>query len=181
MALIDLVKLNAEVDKLINNQKKEIEVMNAEMRKSYEILYAEMATDLTELLRVATNVLNNGKSYIHVRTDIKSRYGYPTEDYTIRFSKTDAHHVYIMSFDTGIDYMDVRDSYGYNRRKLGTGNFTADLDKILREWSGQKDAFIQRFEEECVKAIKEKARTANENYAYAERLRDEANVACQRG
>lgn len=177
MSLIDLKKLNAEVDELIRRQDEEVKAMHEERQIILDQAFMWMVTDLVELNAIAGEVLEYGDE-MRVETEIKSHYGSPTENYGINFNKANKSHVYM---DVGVNcYVGCvrcdethRSSYERNKKNLHDLYLSADLDGILREWRKQYPIFKQRFEEECLKEIKRKAERANARYESARRELDE--------
>lgn len=177
MSLIDLKRLNAEVDELIRRQDEEVKAMKDKKTTKYEELHMWFITDLAELIAVAGEVLEYGDE-ICVETEIKSHYGKPSKNLVVGFSKANKLHVHI-SIEP-ICYIGTvccdetdRSSYKRNKENLSRHQLTANLDEILLKWREQYPTFKQRFEEECLKEIKKKAERANARYESARRELDE--------
>ena len=167
MSLIDIRKLNAEIDTLIAKQKNEIADMNKQREKNYEEMFDEMVRDLSEMWAVPIEV----KEDIWVETDIKSHYGSPIANYRFRFER--GKHVgigvgdgcYLGRIDLELDnYKDVK---RMNNRSGAFAGLHFDIDDIVSNWKSQRDVFERRLEEECIRSIKQKAETANANWEYA--------------
>lgn len=167
MSLIDIRKLNAEIDTLIAKQKNEIADMNKQREKNYEEMFDEMVRDLSEMWAVAIEV----KEDMWVETDIKSHYGSPIDNYRFRFER--GKHIgigldggcFLGRIDLELDsYKDVK---RMNNRSGAFAGLHFDIDDIVSNWKSQRDVFERRLEEECVRCIKQKAEIANANWKYA--------------
>jgi len=162
MSLIDIKKLNAEIDALIAKQKTEIADMNKQRDRNYEEMFNEMVKDLLEMWQVPVEV----KEDMWIETDVKSHYGHPIVNYRFRFER--GKHVGI-GIDDGcyLGRIDLElDNYKDVKRMNDTG-LHFDIDDIVSNWKSQRYVFERRLEEECIRCIKQKAEIANANWEYA--------------
>lgn len=171
MAMIDILKLNAELDEMIRRQDEETKSMNDAVLVAREDRHAEMMADLEELYEVLMEI--GGE--VMVMTDILSPYGAPRREYYIRLNSTYGREFgifsgttsYLIPFTFNSSYQQKK-----NRVKRSSG-LLPDVDKLVDEWAGQRDIFRRRFEEECVKLIKAKAAKANGRYEAAKKKYEE--------
>lgn len=179
MAMIDILKLNAELDAMISRQDAEVTMLNHAVLAEREDRYAQMLADIEEMYEVMKEL----KGEVKVKTDIKSKYGYPADPYYIRINGTYGREYGVYSGkDCWLGPVLFRHSYGEIKRKNAQDSWRAtltfDIDKIVDEWAGQRDVFRHRFEEECVKLIKAKAEKANARYMDAKRKHEEVCGEC---
>ena len=171
MAMIDILKLNAELDAMIKRQDEETKSMNDAVLVAREDRHAEMMADLEEMYEVLMEI--GGE--VRVMTDIISTYGVPRRKYCIRLDSTHGREFgifygtssYLITFTFHSSYQQKK-----NRVERSCG-LLPDVDKLVDEWAGQRDVFRRRFEEECVKLIKAKAAKANERYDAARKKYEE--------
>lgn len=162
MGLIDIAKLNAEVDKLIDAQNTEIKQMNSEMHRKTEEKWTAMVTDLIELQTVARQISGEQEPGITVPTDIC--WGISEQPkITIIFN-----HYGMLSIGltggTYIGQIPYKGSYDYAKNHLRHGNWAVNLEYVVNKWRDQYPEFEKRFEDACIKYIKRKAEEANKRY-----------------
>lgn len=175
MAMIDILKLNAELDAMISRQDAEVTMLNHAVLAEREERYAQMVADIEEMYRVMKEL----KGEVMVATNIDSRYGHGVRDnYVIRINGTYGPECGVYSgMSCWLGPVLFRHSYSEVKRKNEHDScwrtLIFDIDKIVDDWAGQRNAFRHRFEEECVKLIKEKAAKANARYEEAKRKYEE--------
>lgn len=179
MSLIDIRKLNAEVDALIAKQDDEVKKMKEKRESTLDELHMWMLTDLAEMAAIAKELIGSARypmSSFDVMTDIFSQYlsdplTHMNQRYVIRFEDCSSKVAVCLERGSYCGRIDVNDSRGWNKRNLSnmSAGLNADLDHIVQMWRDQFPAFKKRFEEACVNYIKRKAELANERYAKAER------------
>lgn len=157
MALIDILKLNEELDKMIAAQEVEIGKLNEETETSFASQYAEMYADLKTLNDFARD-LNTHIYHIYAGTMPPKASG----------------RCY---WDTLYYHFGRRDIEVYGQTALGdtvqgyvireTSLMCRESETILKYWKECKDKIHTDFEAACVKAIKEKAEKANAKYQAA--------------
>ena len=171
MAMIDILKLNAELDAMISRQDAEVTMLNHAVLAEREDRYAQMVADIEEMYMVMKEL----KGEVKVATNIDSKY---REKYVIRINGTYGPEYGVYSgMSCWLGPVLLRHSYSEvkrkNERDSWSATLTFDIDKIIDEWAGQRDVFRHRFEEECVKLIKAKAEKANARYEEAKRKHKE--------
>lgn len=154
MAMIDILKLNAELDAMISRQDAEVTMLNHAILAEREDRYAQMVADIEEMYMVMKEL----KGEVEVYTNIDSKY---REKYLIYINGT-----YGSDKFGWIGPVPLQRSYSEMKQLV-------NIDKIVDEWAGQRDVFRHRFEEECVKLIKAKAEKANARYEEAKRKHEE--------
>lgn len=176
MGLIDIRKLNAEIDQMITNQKIEIKEMKEKRDQEYSEKYLWMVTDLIEMCAVADEFDED----IWVATEINSHYGCPVEKYCIRFER--GHHIGV-GLQNGVTYLgrfDIDNDYEKEKRRNESrswgGGLNFSLDDIVKNWALQREKFERRFEEACLNAIRKKVEKANQNWEFARKELDEARL-----
>lgn len=170
MALIDIMKLNEELDKMIATQEAEIKQIDEEIYNGYEEKWKRFAADISEMMSIAYKI--GGKQcrkgiYVVVRCD-------NNRAYTLEFNHYGGVVIWF-GFKTGAycGTIPYKSSYDVAKHSLETGNFKV-INEILDAWN-YEDAQRQ-FEDGCVKAIKQKAEVANANYQAALNRKEKANV-----
>lgn len=168
MSLIDLKKLNAELDQLIANQDAEIKAMKERRMEKLEKAFMWMITDLTELKLVFME-LDIGR--ISVETQITWKE--VGENYKIGFPKDSPSSV-LLETDcclAGRIWLEGHwSTYEHFEAKV-----SGDTESFVLQWCDQYPEFKKRFENECIKRIKEKAEKANARY---EAARKECERVC---
>lgn len=166
MSLIDLKKLNAEVDELIRKQDEEVKAMKDERQAILDQAFMWMVADLVEL-KMAFLEMNIDEVSPETEIFWKSI----RENLRVKFPTDSPSSVLIVTKRciAGRLWLEGRSS-NYNHFK---DNFSADAQEFVLRWREQYPTFKQRFEEECLKEIKKKAERANARYESARRELDE--------
>ena len=166
MNLIDIKKLNAEVDKMIAEQDVTISMINQRTESNWKALWEEMVEDMYKYI----GYVNEIGCEFTIDTDIQSiGYGKGAGNSSIGFRKECSHSVIL---------------YGNNGRCITAHlnlrrepDFTdSRIQHFLKNWQKQKLVFEQRFAEKCINEIREKAERANQRYEKAVRDLNESAV-----
>lgn len=166
MSLIDLKKLNAEVDELIRKQDEEVKAMKDERQAILDQAFMWMVTDLVELKMA---FLEMDIDEVSPETEI---FWKPIgENLRVKFPTDSPSSVIVVTERciAGRLWLEGRKS-NYNHFK---DNFSADAQEFVLRWREQYPVFKRRFEEECLKQIKLKAERANKRWESARRELDE--------
>lgn len=170
MALIDIMKLNAELDKMIATQEAEIKQIDKQIELDFASQWAEMIRDLWALDDCARNLgMEIGEIYAGTMPAEKTGRCWWDTLY------------YLFGSD---EYRSTIVAYGKNCiGSIATVHCIcsyAEMDRatttLLRYWKKCKDKIHSDFEAACVKAIKEKAEKANAKYQAALNRKEKANV-----
>ena len=176
MSLIDLKKLNAEIDELIARQDEEVKAMKVEAKEKWSQKYSQMIASLKEFAGIAKDI-DGGHGNIEVLTTAIGKPGNLccTDYYYIRFSSNpDMYHIVTHNI-LGADYINYTINFNSSYETLiAYGDYEKMLNGIVGWWTNNMDEFERRFEEACLKYIKEKAEKANDRYKAAERRLNEA-------
>lgn len=157
MAMIDILKLNEELDKMIASQEVEIEKLNKETETSFALQYAGMYADLKTLNDFARD-LNTHIYHIYAGTmppKASGRCYWDTLYY--HFGRRDI-EVY---GETALG--DIAQEYIVHESSM----ICRESETILKYWKECKSKIHADFEAACVKVIKEKAEKANAKYQAA--------------
>lgn len=170
MAIIDILKLNEELDKMIAAQETEIKQIDEQIKADFASQWAEMIRDLSALDDCARQL------------GMKIREIYAG---TMPAEKSGR-----CCWDT-LYYLFGSDNYlsnviAYRKNYMGHMATTHPVcseppmcrvaKTLLEYWKADKDKIHADFEAACVKAIKEKAEKANAKYQAALERKERANV-----
>lgn len=173
MALIDILKLNEELDKMIATQEAEIKQIDKQIEADFASQWEEMFRELWALDDCARQLgVEIGDIYAGTMPAEKSgRCWWDTLYYVFGNKSHNVPLVYGKNYQGNIcTTYSVYSDDGMNRRTT----------TMLKYWKTAKDKIHADFEAACVKAIKEKAEKANAKYRAAlerrmtEELEDEA-------
>ena len=169
MSLIDLKKLNAEVDELIRKQDEEVKAMNEQRQVILEQAFMWMVTDLVEL-KMAFVEMNIGT--ISPETEMVWK-AVNNEKLQVEFLDDSPSSVIIRTKSCLAGRLWLEGSHStYACFSRNFTSFGMAKEFVLR-WREQYPIFKCRFEEECLKEIKKKAERANARYESARRELDE--------
>lgn len=160
MSLIDIQKLNAELDKMITAQETEIKRINEEIEAGFVLRWEKMILDLRALDDCARE-LDMKIRDIYAGTmppESSGRCWWDTLYYTFgdKFYNRPLVYGKNCTGDTGTIYLVCSDDER-NRRTT----------TILKYWEKYKDKIHADFEAACIKALKQKAENANARYLAA--------------
>lgn len=158
MFLIDIMKLNDEVDKMIARQKSEIDDMNMIVEDKHEEIYNQFVSDINEMIKISHQI---GKR-ISVETDAV----YCNYKLSITFV-TDCESCLIEFREGRCIGGRIWPCNSYDKVKhYADTTVTERIMRLAYWWNDpcNREVFRRRFEEECVKAIKDKAESANKIY-----------------
>lgn len=164
MGMIDIQKLNAEVEQMIASQQKEIEAYKSAALVAREEKFYKFISDMAKYSADAKTISGVGSIFVGLYDDgcgdmrgyyvnFRKRNGRIMFSYSTTLGDTCGH----FSVDYAANYKEVIMSSCH--RKI--------LDGIADWYINNPDVFRQRFEEACIKAIKAKAEKANAAYAAA--------------
>lgn len=151
MGLIDIRKLNAELNEMIARQDKEIERIDTEIREYTEDLYRKMVADLSPFRDVAAEI---GDTIV-----VETMSGEKSTD-SIVFYPDNRSHL------GGYGNTTITATIFFKRLPVDKRE-RAILFDFAKKWPALRDGFQKRFEEKCVEAIKRKAEKANARYSSA--------------
>lgn len=157
MALIDIVKLNAEIDKMIATQEWEIQNINnmveVKERENFQCFikamekYSETAEQISDGLLVYVGCYNDG--YGNMRS------------YDLQFYKR--RHVLHVFKNTTIGDRYRECCVYYDAKEY----IPRIVNEIAAWYAKNPDEFEKRFEDACIRVIKQKAEKANAKYQTA--------------
>lgn len=168
MSLIDIRKLNAEIDQMIANQKVEIDDMREKANTAKAVRYMQFVTTLEEMSYIVRDLGANIRVYLG---SFNNGYG-SRKTYWLQFNGNSCRRIHIQysgnvnpavtqaTIHIDVAYPDLRD------RITDQWNL---IDQITEWWYAPENAASMRkqFEDACIKAIKEKAERANAEYIKA--------------
>ena len=157
MGLIDIKKLNAEIDTMIANQKGEIAEMKEKYDETMEYRYTLMITAFKEFAAVANEIgmpiVVNMKNF---DTD-----GSAACPHGVKFlQKTLCEIVWTNILGDSSDCALICFDSIYDKR-------VRYINDTINYWWDHAAGFRMTFEEKCIKAIKAKAEAANAEYSKA--------------
>ena len=155
MSLIDIRKLNTEIDQMIQNQNEEIDALQAEYDAVMSDRYEFMMHNLKECSAVAREI--GDAIYVTIGRIDSSR------EYYLIF---DCEGSCAVAYETalGDTHVQFRLRYGQGYDRVSRHGNIHTIDKIVKWWSENSVEFERRFTERCVKAIRRKAEQANTKY-----------------
>lgn len=163
MGMIDIQKLNAEVEKMIASQQKEIEAYKAAALVAKEEKFYKFISDMAKYSADAKTISGVGSIFVGLYDD-----GYGNmRGYYVNFRKRNGRIVFSYSTTLGDTYDQFSVGYAANYKEIDSWYRGEILDNIADWYINNPDVFRQRFEEACIKAIKAKAEKANAAYAAA--------------
>lgn len=161
MGMIDIQKLNAEVEQMIASQQKEIEAYKAAALVAREEKFYKFISDMAKYSADAKTISGVGSIFVGSHDDGYGRMC----GYYVDFRKRNGRIVFSYSTTLG-DTEHFSVGYAANYKEVMSG-YREILDSIADWYINNPDVFRQRFEEACIKAIKAKAEKANAAYAAA--------------
>lgn len=165
MALIDIAKLNAEVDKLIEKQDEEIKRINTEVELKKETRFRAFMNEMEKYSEIVEPI--QPAPYIFVG---KHENGYGCRHpYYLRFDKR--YHNIIISF--GHDGKEYSQRFGYHQPfKEATAFGGSEVINSITKWYFEhSDEFELNLTKACIDVIRDKAKAANEKMETAEKTR----------
>jgi hypothetical protein len=162
MGMIDIQKLNAEVEQMIASQQKEIEAYKSAALVAREEKFYKFISDMAKYSADAKTISGVGSIFVGSYDD-----GYGSmRGYDVNFRKRNGRIVFSYSTTLGDTYDHFSVGYAANYKEV-IGGHARIIDNIVDWYINNPDVFRQRFEEACIKAIKAKAEKANAAYAAA--------------
>lgn len=154
MALIDIAKLNAEVDKLIAAQDVEIEQMKAEIASAKEERYKGFMAAMEQYAAIAEQI--SPAPLIDLGFyDYYWKISFDARRHMLRFYRIN-------------DFVQLEPNklIGYHQPYGEATAFGSSeiIDLVARWYAEHPQEFERRFEEACINTIKRKAEKANERY-----------------
>lgn len=160
MALIDLVKLNEEIDKMIAVQETEIAAMKTKIRESKENKYNKFLAEMEKYAEIAEKIAPKLSVFVG---SYDTRYG-DRQCYYVQFTKR-RHLLEIYRISAVGDHMDSnRLTYTTSRETATMFGGSQVIDDIAEWYVHNPAEFEKRFESECIRFLKQKAEAANKNY-----------------
>lgn len=156
--MIDILRLNEEVESLIATQDADIERMETEITNYKQKLYDDMMRDLEQMENIEKQVLGSEAMYVYTDIDALEYGSSKNWKYAIKFSDG-----YIIVEAGVIDEMPRVLSERLRKGKTPDLNARCISD-LIAQWKPQLPIFKRRFEEKCVEYIKKKAENANARY-----------------
>lgn len=155
MALIDIAKLNAEVDKLIAAQDVEIEQMKAEIASAKEERYKSFMAAMEQYAAIAEQISSEPRIDLGCYDGYYWKISFEARRHMLRFYRVD---------DFG--QLGRNRLIGYHQPYGEAAAFGGSeiIDLVARWYVEHPQEFERRFEEACVEVIKRKAEKANERY-----------------
>lgn len=171
MGLIDLRKLNAEVDKLIA----ETERATKEMVEAYDLRFEKMHDQMMEDLKPYADLVMEVKPLDSINVEAGTcQYGCGDWKMFLVFNRWSGNcHINIMcirqsdGFGSFEGYLDLHNDIKQNRRHMR--QYGPNIETVVKTYFSERDQFEYRFTEEMTKAIKEKAAKANCDHEEAAR------------
>lgn len=157
MSLIDIKKLNAELDKMITAQETEIKRINEETEADFALRWGKMVLDLRALDDCARELdMEIGDIYAGTMPPESSGVCWWDTLYYIFGGKT--YRTTLVYGKNCIGNIATRyNVYSGDKRNRRTTT-------ILKYWENHKDKIHADFEAACIKALKQKAENANARY-----------------
>ena len=152
MSLIDIKKLSAELDKMIGQQKVEMDGMDKQIAANKNAKWTAFARDLEELQGVVDEIKCD-RIYVPFAT-INGR------DYDLGFTPFSSVALFWNNRQCIATGIVTRRTYEQWKNK----ECSAYYDMLMNVWPEVKDGFTKRFEEACVRGLKAKAEIANARY-----------------
>ncbi len=170
MAMIDILKLNEELDKMIANQEAEIKQIDDEIEANFASQWAEMIRDLSTLDDCARQLgMKIGDIYAGTMPAEKS--GRCWWDTLYYLFGSDNYLSNVIAY--GKNYMD---HMATTHLVCSETPMCRASKTLLEYWKAAKDKIHADFEAACVKAIKEKAEKANAKYQEALERKEQAKL-----
>ena len=152
MSLIDIKKLSAELDKMIGQQKAEMDGMDKQIAANKNAKWAAFARDLDELQSVV-NEIKCGRIDVPFAT---------IKGYKYRFNFEPFSSILVDLIDPRCIATRIVTRRTYEQWK--NRECSEYYDMFMNVWPQVKDEFTRRFEEACVRGLKAKAEVANARY-----------------
>ena len=168
MGLIDIARLNAEVNKLIDAQKEEVAAMNAEVEAKREFRFQQMLT-FFETMGCLTKEL--GESIRVPVATLDTDYGDKDNVY-ITFSSSGSRFKITRRNYRGEFYSYIHIGFDAEYEKVMRFGGSGMVDRVVNWWWDNAAEFERRFEKECLNIITAKAERANADYARAKEVYD---------
>lgn len=160
MSLIDLKKLNAEVDELIKKSDAEVRNFERKITDNKEYKFNEFKKTMIKYRDLAREI---GRD-ISVVTDLRSHY---RDNYVLTIRTYGDVHIGLTG-GAGLDCFLLNRTFEETERQMKKySGLTAEPLKILNWWCSNKDKFEKAFEVGCINAIKRKVERANARHEAA--------------
>lgn len=165
MALIDIAKLNAEVDKLIEKQNEEIKRIDVEIELKREARFEKFMKEMEEYAKVVELIQPVPEIPLGEHDN-----GYGTRRVYYLWFDAQYHSIAVSYYVLGDKYTTW---FGYHRTYKEVKRFggSSVIDSIVKWYFDHHAEFEQKLTEACLKAIKDKAEAANERMKTAEKTR----------
>ena len=164
MNLIDIVKLNEEINKMIEKQDEEVKRINADIERKNETLYRAFMDDMEEYSKAAEAISPALRVFVGSHDD-----GYGNRRCAYVEFDTKRHRLLIKLMLTLGDMYYVT-SIGYSQpynEAIAFGNEKI-INSIVKWYFDHPCEFENYFKDKCVRLIKEKAKKANKRMLDAE-------------
>lgn len=172
MNLINLKKLNAEIDELISRQDEEIEVIQEATAINKKEKYDYFMAAMRKYADVASEIHETIPVFVGSHDD---EYG-NKRCCDVRFSQRRNRLVFGYMTTMGDFYTNFSIGYEAEFEDVIIFGGRKILNSITNWFEKNEDVFEQRFTEACVKAIKQKAEAANARYEKARKELDETKA-----
>ena len=163
MNLIDIVKLNEEINKMIEKQDEEVKRINADIERKKETLYREFMDDMEEYSKTAEAIGPALKVSVGRHDN-----GYNgKENYYVRFDKR-RHRLKIVYYSFWEEYDKATIGYSQPYNEAIAFSSEETINSIVKWYFDHPHEFENNLKEECVRLIKDKAEKANKRMLDAE-------------
>ena len=164
MNLIDIVKLNEEINKMIEKQDEEVKRINAEINREKETLYREFMDDMKEYSKTAEVISPALRVFVGSHDD-----GYGNRRCAdVEFATK--HHRLFIRMTTTLGDTFYTTSIGYSQPYNEAIAFGSEkiINSIVKWYFDHPREFENYFKDECLRTIKENAEKANKRMLDAE-------------
>ena len=172
MNLIDIVKLNEEINQMIAKQDEEVKRIDAEIKRKNETLYRAFMDDMEEYSKVAEAIGPMLRVFVGVHdTGWGEKF-----HYFVRFEPR-RHRLRIVSISSRTSLSPLEEctekSIGYSQPYSEAIAFCNEevVNNIVKWYFDHPCEFENNLKEECVRLIKDKAEKANKRMLDAEERR----------
>jgi hypothetical protein len=157
MALIDIAKLSAELDKMIAVQEAEIKQIDAEIAANNEAKWKSLSEDLVACFEVFRKT---GADNIYIPLFV-----YRGTVLELCFSSYGRVMIYYNRRNSISSNLRPQRSFEFNVTRSDNNKF--HITELNNRWPEIRDRFMSDFESACVVALKQKAEAANAKYQAA--------------
>lgn len=161
MAMIDILKLNEELDKMIATQEEEIKRIDEEVYQHNAYRYMQFVTTLETMGEVIRKIGKELRAYLGSFDD-----GYGNRHtYWVTFMPDRPNRFHIQyggRVNPRVTQATIDVEWGYDKQQS-----KYLIDQVTEWWAKNVAEFEHGFEAACVTAIKEKAEEANTKYQAA--------------